>query len=106
MPADPLLGKLMSSPMWDPSQPSLQNAGSRMVRATFTPFTKESVSVAKNPDPALKLTTSKGVTRTLDDWSTVFHLCLVILPARSEASVYVPVGERIFATIGDADAVD
>jgi len=60
--------------------------------------------VAKNPDPALKLTTSKGVTRTLDDWSTVFHLCLVILPARSEASVYVPIGERIFATIGDADA--
>ena len=41
--------------------------------------------MAKNPDPALKLTTSKGVTRTLDDWSTVFHLCLVILPARSEA---------------------
>ena len=31
----------------------------------------------KNPDPNLKLTSTKGVTRTLDDWSTMFHLCLV-----------------------------
>ena len=35
--------------------------------------------MAKNPDPNLKLTSTKGVTRTLDDWSTMFHLCLVIL---------------------------
>jgi hypothetical protein len=60
--------------------------------------------VATNPDPALKLTTSEGVTRTLDDWSTMFHLCLVILPARSEAAAFVPIGDRFFATIGDADA--
>jgi hypothetical protein len=59
--------------------------------------------VATNPDPAMKLTTSKGVTRTLDDWSTMFHLCLVILPARSEAAAFVPIGERLFATFGDAD---
>jgi hypothetical protein len=59
--------------------------------------------VAKNPDPNLKLTTSKGVTRTLDDWSTMFHLCLVILPARVEASAFVPIARRIFATFGDAD---
>jgi len=38
--------------------------------------------VAKNPDPSLKLTSLKGVTRTLDDWSTMLHLTLVILPAR------------------------
>jgi hypothetical protein len=61
-------------------------------------------SVAKNPDPALELTTSKGVTRTLDDWSTMFQLCLVILPDRPEASVFVPIAERIFATFGDSDA--
>ena len=47
--------------------------------------------VAKNPDPNLKLTSSKGVTRTLDDWSTMFHLCLVILPPRPEAAVFIPI---------------
>ena len=57
----------------------------------------------KNPDPNLKLTSTKGVTRTLDDWSTMFHLCLVILPPRPEASVFVPVAERIFRHFGDAD---
>jgi hypothetical protein len=56
-----------------------------------------------NPDPSLKLTSSKGVTRTLDDWSTIFHLCLVILPARPEASAWVPVARRMFRTFGDAD---
>ena len=59
--------------------------------------------MAKNPDPALNLTTSKGVTRTLDDWSTMFHLCLVILPARSDASAFVDIGRRMFAVFGDAD---
>ncbi len=29
-------------------------------------------------------------TRTLDDWSTMFHLCLVILPPRPEASALHP----------------
>jgi hypothetical protein len=59
--------------------------------------------MAKNPDPLLKITTSTGITRTVDDWSTMFHLCLVILPARPEASAWVPVGQRIFNTFGDAD---
>jgi hypothetical protein len=59
--------------------------------------------MAKNPDPTLKLTTNTGVTRTLDDWSTMFHLCLVILPERPEASAWLPVAERIFAVFGDAD---
>ncbi len=57
----------------------------------------------KNPEPTLKLTSSKGVTRTLDDWSTIFHLCLVILPPRPEASAWVPVARRIFRTFRDAD---
>ena len=59
--------------------------------------------MATNPDPTLELTTSKGVTRTLDDWSTMFHLCLVILPPRPEASAYIPIAERIFKVLGDAD---
>jgi hypothetical protein len=59
--------------------------------------------VAKNPDPNLKLASTKGVSRTLDDWSTMFHLCLVILPPRPEAAVFIPVAERIFKQFGDAD---
>jgi hypothetical protein len=59
--------------------------------------------MAKNPDPTIKVSTSKGVTRTIDDWSTMFHLCLVILPARPEATDWLPVARRIFATFGDAD---
>src|SRR5262249_27214980 len=57
----------------------------------------------QNPDPTIKLTTTKGVTRTLDDWSTMFHLCLVILPPRPEAAVFIPIAERIFKVLGDAD---
>jgi hypothetical protein len=59
--------------------------------------------VPKNPDPNLKLTSTKGVTRTLDDWSTMFHLCLVILPPRPEAAVFIPIAKRIFQVLGDAD---
>ena len=59
--------------------------------------------MAKNPDPNLKLASTKGVTRTLDDWSTMFHLCLVILPPRPEASAFIPIAERIFKVFGDAD---
>lgn len=59
--------------------------------------------MAKDPDPTLKLTSAKGITRTLDDWSTIFHLSLVILPARAESSAWVPVARRIFRTFGDAD---
>ena len=59
--------------------------------------------MAKNPEPTLKLTTSKGVTRTLDDWATMFHLCLIVLPGRTEAAALVPIARRIFATFGDAD---
>ena len=59
--------------------------------------------MANNPDPSLKLTSLKGVTRTLDDWATMFHLTLVILPSRPEASDWVPVARRIFRVFRDAD---
>jgi hypothetical protein len=59
--------------------------------------------VAKNPDPLLQLATSKGVSRTLDDWSTMFQMCLVILPDRPEAAQWIPVAQRIFAVLGDSD---
>jgi len=59
--------------------------------------------VAQNPDPQLPLTSLKGVTRTLDDWATVFNLAIVLLPGRPEASEFVPVIDRIFATFGDSD---
>ena len=59
--------------------------------------------MARDPDPTIAVTSIKGVTRTLDDWTTMFHLAMVVLPARHEASAWVPVGRRIFATFGDAD---
>jgi hypothetical protein len=59
--------------------------------------------VAQNPDPSLALTSLKGVTRTLDDWATVFNLAIVLLPARPEASAWVPVIERMYRTFGDSD---
>jgi hypothetical protein len=60
--------------------------------------------VAKNPDPTLALSTAAGVTRSLDDWTTMFHLCLVILPDRPEAARWIPVARRIFDVLGDSDA--
>ena len=59
--------------------------------------------MAKNPDPEVKLTTVAGVTRTLDDWTTVFHLAVVVLPPRLEARAWVPVIDRIYAVLGDSD---
>ena len=59
--------------------------------------------MAHNPDPTLELTSITGVTRTLDDWATVFNLAIVLLPARPEASAWVPVIDRMYATLGDSD---
>jgi hypothetical protein len=59
--------------------------------------------VAQNPDPTLELTSITGVTRTLDDWATVFNLAIVLLPGRPEASAWVPVIDRMYATLGDSD---
>lgn len=62
-----------------------------------------SLAVAQNPDPTLQLTSITGVTRTLDDWATMFNLAIVLLPARPEASAWVPVIDRMYATLGDSD---
>jgi hypothetical protein len=59
--------------------------------------------MATNPDPTLPVTNLAGTTRTLDDWATMFHLVMIILPDRPEGSAWVPIGNRIFATFGDAD---
>jgi hypothetical protein len=59
--------------------------------------------MAQNPDPRLSITSYTGVTRTLDDWMTVFNLALIVLPDRPEASNFAPVVERIFATFGESD---
>src|SRR5215211_4541074 len=78
----------------------------RRLRVMFLPVSetaRQQSGVAQNPDPTIKLTTTKGVSRTLDDWSTMFHLCLVILPPRPEAAVFVPIARRIFNVFGDAD---
>lgn len=61
------------------------------------------IVVANNPDPSLELTTTKGSTRTLDDWATMFHLVLVVLPDRPEGNRFVEPIKRIFAQFGDAD---
>jgi len=60
-------------------------------------------AVAQNPDPLLQITSYAGVTRTLDDWATVFNLAIAVLPDRPEGSEFVPVVERIFATFGESD---
>jgi hypothetical protein len=59
--------------------------------------------MAQNPDPNIELTSITGTTRTLDDWATVFNLAIVVLPPRPEASAWVPVIRRIYATFGDSD---
>ncbi|HZJ26044.1 MAG TPA: hypothetical protein VFF40_03360 [Acidimicrobiia bacterium] len=57
----------------------------------------------KNPDPSLELSDLAGTARTLDDWLTMFHLCLVVLPDRPAASEWRPVINSIFSVFGDAD---
>src|ERR671924_1169640 len=59
--------------------------------------------VAEDPDPTTELTTIRGVTRTLDDWTTTFHLALTVLPGRPEAAAYVRVGRRIADVLGGSD---
>lgn len=44
------------------------------------------------------------MTRRLDDWTTMFHLCLVVLPDRPEAEQWIPIARRIFDVLGDSDA--
>jgi hypothetical protein len=66
-------------------------------------FALPSAPVAQDPDPTVELTTLRGVTRTLDNWTTNFHLALIVLPGRPEASPYVRVGRRIADVFGGSD---
>jgi hypothetical protein len=60
-------------------------------------------AVAQNPNPTQTITSYSGVTRTLDDWATVFNLAIIVLPDRPEGSAFLPIIDRIFATFGDSD---
>jgi hypothetical protein len=59
--------------------------------------------MAQDPDLTVELTTARGVTRTLDDWTTSFHLALTVLPGRPEAASYVRIGRRIADVLGGSD---
>jgi hypothetical protein len=59
--------------------------------------------MAQNPDPQISITSYAGVTRTLDDWATVFNLALIVLPDDPDGASFIPVIDRIFATFGDSD---
>ncbi len=59
--------------------------------------------MATNPDPTTEVRSLAGTTRTLDDWQTMFHLCLVVMPDDPAASRFIPVVENIFRVLGDAD---
>ena len=59
---------------------------------------------AANPDPSTPLTSIKGLTRTLDDWMTIFHLCLFALPSWPEAATFVPLAERALKVFTESDA--
>ncbi len=59
--------------------------------------------VATNPDINLTLSSLRGTERTLDDWQTMFHLCLVIVPDQPDGAAIVPAARAIFDTLGDAD---
>lgn len=55
------------------------------------------------PNPTLSLTTIDGKTRSLDDWTTVFQQCWVVLPPKAESEWVIPIAEKIFKTFGDSD---
>ena len=57
----------------------------------------------KNPDPTIAITDLAGTARSLGDWHTMFHLCLVVLPDRPQAAEWLPVINSIFSVFGDAD---
>lgn len=59
--------------------------------------------MAQNPDPSLPVTSLKGATRALDDWTTMFHLVAVVLPDRPEGAGWITVADQISSVIGDAD---
>lgn len=59
--------------------------------------------MAQNPNPLVELQSIRGRSRPLDDWLTIFHLCLVVLPARPEANRYVATARRVLDVFRGAD---
>ena len=59
---------------------------------------------AANPDPSTPLTSITGRTRVLDDWMTIFSLCLFAFPSWPEAADYVPLAERALKVFRESDA--
>lgn len=59
--------------------------------------------MAKDPDPNLTLTTITGVSKSIDDWTTQFHLALVVLPGRPDAATYLGVAKRLIDVFSGAD---
>lgn len=59
--------------------------------------------MAKDPDPTTTLRTLDGKSRSLDDWTTMFHMLLVAVPARPEAAAYFSIGARILHVFQGAD---
>ncbi len=59
--------------------------------------------MAQNPDPLIEVTTLKGRTRALDDYLTIFHLCLIAIPGRPEARNYVTIGRKALDVFRGAD---
>ncbi|MGH9023818.1 MAG: hypothetical protein ACRDV9_12095 [Acidimicrobiia bacterium] len=59
--------------------------------------------MAKDPDPTTLLHTLDGKSRSLDDWTTMFHMLLVVMPARPEVAPYLAIGSRILHVFQGAD---
>ena len=62
------------------------------------------MTMTSAPNPTVSVTTIDGITRSLDDWTTTFRQCWVVLPSKAEAKEIIPVAEHIFKTFGDSDA--
>jgi hypothetical protein len=59
--------------------------------------------VPQDPDLTVELTTARGVTRTLGDWTTSFHLALTVLPGRPDGANFMKIGRRIADVLGGSD---
>src|SRR5690348_744903 len=88
--------------MFSPMRATLRRADTPEPMVSAAPEVA-SRPVAQNPNPTQTITSYSGVTRTLDDWATVFNLAIIVLPDRPEGSAFVPIIDRIFATFGDSD---
>ena len=61
-------------------------------------------AVAQNPNPLLPITSYKGVTRTLDDWATVFNIALIVASRSARGRrCSCPSSTGSSRTFGDSD---